>query len=164
MLLWAWSAEYVICRMYCRMYARACCTCNRTVQTFTHHFHRNSLLSSYSSWSTWSSPSRSPASRRSTSEAARTGQYDHSGSQTPRTCSSYMLLVHARCVVPKQTGTGKARQVDSGLGNYLLFISHHLMGQLDMDGFHKRFTNVSVHQIRMQTAPAVSSHEAWHLT
>ena len=64
------------------------------------------------------------------------------------------------CVAPKQTGTMKARQVDSGLGNYLIFISHHLVVQLDMDGFHRRFTNVSIHQIRMQTAPAVSSHEA----
>ena len=61
----------------------------------THHFHRKQL-SSYSSWSTWSSPSRLPASSRSTSESARTGQRDHSGSKTPRSvfihpcCSSYM--------------------------------------------------------------------------
>ena len=45
--------EYVICRMHPRMYARACCTCNRAVRTdnmilkgsvqpFTHH---SSLLS-----------------------------------------------------------------------------------------------------------------------
>ena len=56
--------------------------------------------------------------------------------------------LHAGCVAPKQTGTEKARQVDSGLGNYLLFISHHLVGQLDMNGFHRRFTYVSVHHMR----------------
>ena len=77
----------------------------------------------------------------------------------PRTCTKQPGGSHAGCVAPKRTGTGKARQVDSGLENYLLFISHHLVGQLDMDGFHRRFTNVSVHQIRMQTAPAVSLHE-----
>ena len=63
---------------------------------------------------------------------------------------------HAGCVAPKQTGTGKARQIDSGLGNYLLVFSHRLVGQLVMDDFHRRFTNVSVHQIRMQAVPAVS--------
>ena len=83
----------------------------------------------------------------------------------PRTCTKQPGGSHAGYVTPKRTGTGKARQVDSGLGNDLLFISfHHLFslscGQLDMDGFHRRFTNVSVHQIRMQTAQAVSSHEA----
>ena len=102
----------------------------------------------------------------------RTDQHDNSGYKTLRSvftypcCSSYMheatryVGSHAGCVAPKQTGTGKARQVDSGLGNWLLVLSHHLVGQLDMDGFHRRFTNVSVHQIRMQTASAVSTPEA----
>ena len=58
---------------------------------------------------------------------------------SPRTCTKQPGGSHAGCVAPKQTGREKARQVDSGLGNEFLFISH---------------------QIRMQTAPAVSSHEA----
>ena len=73
----------------------------------------------------------------------------------PRTCTKQPGGSHAGCVAPKQTGTGKARQVDSGLENQLLFFSHHLVGQLDMDGFHRRFTNVFVHQIRMPADPAV---------
>ena len=92
--------------MYSRMYARACCTCNRTVRTdkmilkgpvqpFTHHSSLSSkliILSLYSSWSTWSSPSRSPASSRSISEVAGTRQHDHSGSQTPRS-----VFIHPCC-------------------------------------------------------------------
>ena len=79
----------------------------------------------------------------------------------PRTCTKQPGGSHDGCVAPKQTGTGKAREVDSGLGNWLLVFSYHLVGQLDMDGFHRRLTiNVSVHQIRVQTAPAVSSPEA----
>ena len=75
----------------------------------------------------------------------------------PRTCTKQPGGSHAESVAPKQTGTGEARQIDPGLGNWLLVFSHHLVGQLDMDDFHRRFTNVSLHQIRMQTAPAVSS-------
>ena len=78
----------------------------------------------------------------------------------PRTCTKQPGGSHAGCVAPKQTGTGKARQVDCGLENQLFFFSHHLLGQLDMDGFHGKLTNVFVRQICMQTAPAVSSHEA----
>ena len=80
----------------------------------------------------------------------------------PRTCTQQPGGSHAGCVALKQSGTGKTRQVDSGLKNQLLFFSHHLVGQLDIDGSHRRFTNVFVHQIRMQTAPAVLSPEAWH--
>ena len=35
----------------------------------------------------------------------------------PRTCTKQPGGAHAGCVAPKQTGTEKARQVDSGLGN-----------------------------------------------
>ena len=108
MLLWPRSAEYVICRMYSRMYARACCTCNRTartdkmilkgpVQPFTQHSLSSKLIIVIVFFMiNWSSPSRSPASSRSISEVARTGQHDHSASQTPRSVfihpcfSSYM--------------------------------------------------------------------------
>ena len=35
----------------------------------------------------------------------------------PRTCTKQPGGSHAGCVAPKQTDTGKARQVDSGLEN-----------------------------------------------
>ena len=35
----------------------------------------------------------------------------------PRTCTKQPGGLHAGCVALKRTGTGKARQVDSGLGN-----------------------------------------------
>ena len=63
------------------------------------------------------------------------------------TCTKQPGGSHAGCVAAKQTGTGKARHVDSGLGNELIVFPHHLVGQLGMDGVHKRFTNVSIHQI-----------------
>ena len=36
---------------------------------------------------------------------------------SPRTCTKQPGGSHDGCVAPKQAGTGKARQVDSGLGN-----------------------------------------------
>ena len=49
-------------------------------------------------------------------------------------------------VAPKQTGTGKAIHVDSGLVNeFITVLSHHLVGKLDMNSVHRGFTNLSVH-------------------
>ena len=92
------------------MYARACCTCNRTartdkmilkgpVQPFTQHSLSSKLIIVIVFFMiNWSSPSRSPASSRSISEVARTGQHDHSASQTPRSVFIHplFLLVYAR--------------------------------------------------------------------
>ena len=81
--------------------------------------------------------------------------------------STLLLLVHARrnlevhmLDVWLQSRLVCGRRDRSTLDLEINFFSSLtiFVGQLDMDAFHRRFTEVSVHQIRMQTAPAVSSH------
>ena len=42
---------------------------------------------------------------------------------------------------------GRCDRSTLDLGNVLVVLSHHLVGQLEMAGVHRRFTNVSVHQL-----------------
>ena len=152
------------------MYGRSCCTCNRAVRTdkmilkgpvqpFTHHSPLSSKLIIVIVFSMINLVISFPIT--SIQEINQRGQGNMitvvprlrgQCSSTPfahRTCTKQPGGSHAGCVASKQTGTGKARQVDSGLENQLLFLSHHLVGQLDMDAFYRRFTNVFVQQIRM---------------
>ena len=94
--------------LICRIYARSCCTCNRAVRTdkmilkgpvqpFTHHSPHSSKLIIVIVFSmiTWSSPSRSPASGRSTSEDRTTWSQWFQDSEVSLH-PPLLLLVHAR--------------------------------------------------------------------
>ena len=165
------------------MYARSCCTCNRPVRTdkmilkgpvqpFTQHSPLSSKLIIVIVFSMINLVISFPIT--SIQEINQRGQgnmitvvprlpgQSSSTPVAPRTYTKQPGGSHAGYVAPKQTGTGKTRQVDSGLENQLSFFSHHLVGQLDMDDFRRRFTNVFVHKICMPAAPAVLSPEAWH--
>ena len=72
-------------------------------------------------------------------------------------CSSYRLvssLAQSKPMVHMLDVWLQCRQVRGRCGrstldleNVLVVLSHHLVGQLEMAGVHRRFTNVSVHQI-----------------
>ena len=72
-------------------------------------------------------------------------------------CSSYRLvswlaqskpMVHMLDVwLQCRQVRGRCDRSTRDLENVLVILSHHLVGQLEMAGVHRRFTNVSVHQI-----------------
>ena len=55
----------------------------------------------------------------------------------------HMLDVWLQC----RQVRGRCDRSTLDLENVLVVLSHHLVGQLEMAGVHRRFTNVSVHQI-----------------
>ena len=84
----------------------------------------------------------------------------------PRTCTKQPSGSHAGMCGSKADwyGEGETGRFWTWKLAYCFLSPLHLVGQLDIYGFHGRFTNVSVHQIRMQTAPAALSPEASRLT
>ena len=147
------------------MYARACCTCNRAVRTdnmilkgpvqsFTHHSSLLSkLINNYCHRILHDQPGHLlPDHQHPVNQPARLLGQDNMITVVPRLPGQSSFTPVAPRTCTKQPGGSHAV--------YMWLQSRHLVRQLDMDGFHRRFTNVSVYQIRMQTAPAVSSHEA----
>ena len=100
------------------------------VQPFTHHFHQNCqthnchrflrdqpghLLPDHQH--PGYQPARLTGKDNMIAVVTRLPGQSSSTPVAPRICSKQPGCLHAGCVAPKQSGTGKARQVDSGLGN-----------------------------------------------